>query len=125
MIEYAADFLLISTQELIEWANVCNTNVSIHAYDATYRKFMRHTVHSRDTSLVYFVKDHHCYPITDERLKIITTKANQGGVNDLWKHMSDLKWTRRHEYITVLNSLEEDKDLVKKTMLLCFLKTQK
>ena len=32
----------------------------------------------RGISLVYFIKDNHCYPITDERLKIIATKANQG-----------------------------------------------
>ena len=86
--DYAADFPFISTQELTEWAQVCHANVAIHAYDATYPKFMRHTV--------YFEKDHHCYPITDERLKIIATKANQGGVDNIWKHMSDLKWTRRH-----------------------------
>ena len=71
--EYAVDFPLISTPELIEWAKVCRSTLSIHAYDATYRKFMKHIVHHIPcfTSLVYFVKDHHCHPITDERLKII------------------------------------------------------
>ena len=74
---------------------------------------MKHISHPADKSLVYFVKDHHCYPLTDERLKIIATKANQGGVDYLWKHMSNLKWSRRHEYITLLNSLEEEEALNK------------
>lgn len=113
MMEYAAYFPFISTQELIEWAKVCHTNVSIHGFDATYRKFMSHTVHSRDISLVYFVKDHHCYPITDDGLKIIATKANQGGVDNLWKHVSKLKWSRTHEHMTLLNSLEEEEELDK------------
>lgn len=40
MMEYATDFPMISTQELIEWAKTCHSNnVSIHAYDTTYRKF--------------------------------------------------------------------------------------
>ena len=44
---------------------------------------------------------------------MIATKANEGGVDNLWKHMSELKWTRRHEHITVLNSLEEEEELDK------------
>ncbi|CAH3169999.1 unnamed protein product [Porites lobata] len=39
MIEYASDFPLTSTQELINWAKTSHSsNVSIHAYDATCRK---------------------------------------------------------------------------------------
>lgn len=113
MMECAADFPLISTQELIEWAKKCHTNVSIREYYATYRTFMKHINPQCDISLVYLVKDHHCHPITDERLKIIATKANKGGVDNLWKHMSDLKLSRRHELITVLNSLEEEEELDK------------
>lgn len=113
IMEYAVDFPLISTQQLIEWAKVCHSTVSIHAYDVTYRKFMKRMVHPCFTSLVYFVKDHHCHPITDERLKIIATKANQGGVDNLWKHMRDLKCSRRHEHITLLSSLEEEEELDK------------
>ena len=63
--------------------------------------------------MVYFVEYHHCYPITDERLKIIAPKANKGGVDNLWKHMSELKWPQRHKHITVLNSLEEEEELDK------------
>lgn len=111
MKEYAADFPKMSTQELIEWAKTCHGKISILAYDATYRKFMKHISLHPDISLVYFVKDHHCYPITHERLKIIASKANQGGANDLWKYMSDLKWSRRHKRFTVMKSLEEEEEL--------------
>ena len=36
----AADFPMISTQELIELVKVCHTNVSIHAHDATCLKIL-------------------------------------------------------------------------------------
>ena len=29
---------MMSTQELIDWAKECHPNVSIHAYDSTWRK---------------------------------------------------------------------------------------
>ena len=32
--------LMVSTEELIDWAKNCHSNVSIHAFDATYRKFV-------------------------------------------------------------------------------------
>ena len=57
--------------------------------------------------LVYIAKDHHCYPITDEKLKLVASKANQGGCDDLLKHMSDLKWPRCHENVTKIDSVEE------------------
>lgn len=37
--EYAAHFLMMSTQELVEWAKTCHPKVFIHAYDSTWRKF--------------------------------------------------------------------------------------
>ena len=99
---------MISTDELINWADKCHNNVSIHAYDARYRKFVAHIGKTnRNVSLVYIVKDHHCHPITDEKLKIVASKANQGGCDDLLKHMTDIKWTRRHENITKLNNINE------------------
>lgn len=55
MSEYAATFPMMSAQELVDWAKACHPNVNIDAYDATYRKFMKH-VHICDISLVYFVK---------------------------------------------------------------------
>ena len=71
----SASFPKMSTQELIHWAKACHPNVSIHAYDSTWRKFMKHigsTTH--DVCLVYYIKDHHLYPIQDDRLKQIATK---------------------------------------------------
>ena len=111
MSEYTVCFPMMSTQELVDWAKACYSNVSIHAYDATYSKFMKHLGTSHDISLVYFVKEHHYYRITDERLKTIATKANQGGIDNLWKHMSDMKWSRRHEQCVVLNDLGEEEEL--------------
>ena len=83
--EFATSFLFMSTQEVIYWARAFHPNVSIHAYDSTYKKFMKHlaTTPRHDSSLVFFIKDNHCYPITDEGLKKLATKANQGGVDNL------------------------------------------
>lgn len=36
------------------------------------------------------------------------TKANQGSADNLWKYMSDMKWSRRHDQFTVLNDLDEE-----------------
>ena len=33
----------------------------------------------KDICLVFYIKDHHLYPIQDNRLKYIATQANQGG----------------------------------------------
>ena len=96
---------MINTEELINWAYKCHNNVSIHAFDSRYRKFITHIKQHPDVSLVYIVKDHHCYPITDEKLKIVASKANQGGCDDLLKYMTDMKWTRRHENVTQINQL--------------------
>ena len=104
---YVAEGDMINTQELINWVNDCHRNVSIHAFDSRYRKFITHTNSNRDVSLVYVVKDHHCYPITDEKLKLIASKANQGRCDNLLKYMSDLKWTRRHENVTNIESIAE------------------
>lgn len=100
---------MISTEELINWAKKCHTNVSIHTYDSTYRKFFSYTNTNTCTNvtLVYIVKDHHCFPITDEKLKLIASKANQGGCDNLLKHMSDMKWTRRHQNTTKIESIYE------------------
>ena len=53
-------------------------------------------------TLVYICKDHHLHPITDEKLKLVASKANQGGCQDLLKHLSELKWSRQHENIVKL-----------------------
>ena len=59
----SASVPMMSAQELVDWAKACHPNVSIHAYDSTWRKFMKHIASaSRDISLVFYVKDHHLYP---------------------------------------------------------------
>ena len=75
----------VNTGELIHWVKHCHTNVSIHAFDSTYRKFVSYTNSNTRTNvtLVYIVKDHHCYPITDEKLKLVASEANQGGCDNL------------------------------------------
>ena len=104
---YAQDAPFISTQEIISWARECHPNVSVHAYDSTYKKFITHTSNSHtDVTLVYIVKDYHCYPITNEKLKLVATMG-KGGAKDLLKHMTDIKWTRRHDKVYELQSLEE------------------
>ena len=97
----------ITTEELINWAKKCHNNVSIHAYDARYKKFVTHSNHFSNISLVYIVKDNHCFPITDEKLKMVASKANQGGCNDLLKYMTDMKWTRRHENVIQIKSISD------------------
>ena len=48
---YASYFPMMSTQELVDWARACHNNVSIHAYDATYRKFMKDIQPNPDVTL--------------------------------------------------------------------------
>ena len=113
--KYCADPPRMTTKELIDWAKNCHTNVSIHAYDSTYRKFKSHTnKHNCDVSLVYIVKDHHCYPITDEKLKLTAAKANQGGCDNLLKYMTEMKWSRNHEFIHKLHKFDDIYELEKK-----------
>lgn len=61
---------------------------------------------SQFVTLVYYVKDDHCFPITDEKRKYVGSKANQGGYKDLLKYMTDLKWSRRHETATMIISID-------------------
>ena len=113
--KYCADPPRMTTKELIKWAKKCHANVSIHAYDSTYRKFKSHTnKHNCDVSLVYMVKDHHCYPITDEKLKLTAAKANQGGCDNLLKYMTEMKWTRNHEFVHKLDNFDDIYELNKK-----------
>ena len=97
----------LTTRDLISWAKECHPNVSIHAYDSCFRKFITHSNNCSDISLVYIVKDHHCFPITNEKLKQLATKANQGGAQNLLKYMSELKWSRRNEDVQKLESVED------------------
>ena len=70
-----------------------------------------------DVTLVYIVKDHHCFPITDEKLKLIASKANQGGCEDLLKYMSEMKWTRRHENVMLIKKIDEICDIEKENYI--------
>ena len=115
--EFVPEDEMINTRELIDWAKKCHTNVSIHAFDARYRKFITHANNHTDVSLVYIVKDHHCFPITDEKLKLIASKANQGGCKDLLKYMSDMKWTRRHENVMLIKKIDEVCDIRKENYI--------
>ena len=106
----SASFPMMSTQELIDWAKACHPNVSIHAYDSTWRKFMKHIKshgHS-DVTLVFYIKDHHLYPIQDDRLKQIATKANQGGADNLWRYMSEPKWSNKSSNYIMYEELENN-----------------
>ena len=50
---------------------------------------------NRIASLVFYIKDHHLYPIQDNHPKHIATQANQGGADNLWKYMTDMKWSNK------------------------------
>ena len=70
--DYVPEGDMINTDELINWVRNCHDNVSIHAFDCRYRKFITHiAINTRtNVTLVYIVKDHHCFPITNEKLKL-------------------------------------------------------
>ena len=105
----SASFPKMSTQELIDWAKACHPNVSIHAYDSTWRKFMKHIASSNPRiCLIFYIKDHHLYPIQDDRLKHIATKANQGGADNLWRYMSELKWSNNRVITIMYQDLVDD-----------------
>ena len=112
--KYCADPPRMTTKELIDWAKHCHSNVSIHAYDSTYRKFKSHIGKPCNVLLVYIVKDHHCYPITEERLKLTAAKANQGGSDNLLKYMTEMKWSRNHEFVHKLDKFDDIYELDKK-----------
>lgn len=61
--------------------------------------------------MVYVVKDDHLFSITDKRLIIIVTKANQGGCKDLLKHIAEFKWTRTYDKVTKVENIEEADEL--------------
>ena len=112
---------MISTDELIKWAKTLHSNVSINAFDATYRKFQTHSNNCSNITLVYIIKDHHGYPITDKKLKLLASKANQGGCESLLKHMSDMIWRKRHENITKIDSVNEIFELEKENSVIILL----
>ena len=115
---FAPEGDMINTEKLINWIKACHNNFSIHAFDSRYKKFIKHigTHKCTDVVLVYIVKDNHYFPITNERLKLIASKANRGVCNYLLKHMTDLKWTKRHENVTKIESIVEINDFRRITL---------
>ena len=59
-------------------------------------------------SFIFYVKDHHLYPIQDDRLKQIATKANQGGASNLWRYMTDMKWSNKSSNYIMYEELENN-----------------
>ena len=95
-----------STRNIIQWAKECHPYVSIHAFDARYQKFVSHISEHPRVVLVFIVKDHHLFPITDEELKTLASKANQGGAKNLLKYMAEVKWRRRNENVQKLKKMK-------------------
>ena len=62
----------------------------------------------RKMCFIFYVKDHHLYPIQDDRLKQIATKANQGGANNLWRYMTDMKWSNKSSNYIMYEELENN-----------------
>ena len=66
---------------------------------------------STSICLVFYIKDHHLYPIQDDHLKKIATQANQGGADNLWKYMTDMKWPNKSSiyimYQDLVHSMDE------------------
>ena len=64
--DYSTSRPFMSTQEIINWVKEHHpSNISVHAYTATYTKFMSYISHAPDVVLIFFVKHHHVHPITD------------------------------------------------------------
>lgn len=98
----------VSTEELVYWAKTCHPyQVSIHAFDMRYKKFLRYTKDHLYIVSGFIVKDHRCHPITDEKLKVTASKANQGGWKDLFKHVIELKWSKRHDKVVKLKNRDD------------------
>ena len=98
----------LCTEDIINWAKECHPNVSIHGFDMTYTKFASFRASTKvQVSLVFIAKDRHCFPITDEQLKTIATKANQGGASNILKYMIEERWSRRSENVHKLTSIDQ------------------
>lgn len=54
----------VITEEVVNLAKECHTNVSMHAFDPTYKKLLTYIGSNLHTAvtLVYYVKDHHWFP---------------------------------------------------------------
>ena len=61
---------------------------------------------------MFYIKDHHLYPIQDDHLKQIATKANQGGADNLWKYMTDMKWSKKSSNYIMYQQLIDNGDAI-------------
>ena len=100
-------FPFMDTSQIIDWIKNCHSNISLHAYTCTYKKFISHISDRPDIVLIFFVKDHHLHPITDPELKRAASSCNQKGSINLFQHMSELKWTRRHDQFTMYDDIND------------------
>ena len=103
---------MINTREIIDWIKKEeHNNISLHAYDPRYKKFITHTNNQSNIFLVYISKDNHLFPILNKKLKLISTKANSGGAQNLLKYMTDLKWNNHHDEKNI-KLIESDYDII-------------
>lgn len=62
------------------------------------------------------VKDHHLHPITDPDKKNVAMCRNQQRTKNLFKHTSEITWTKRHDQITLYDDLKDD---TKNSIIVC------
>lgn len=77
---------------------------------------MSHISHAPDVILTFFVKDNHLHPITNPELKEIAASSNQKGSVNLFQHMYEVKWKRRHDKLTKYNDVN---DQTEKSIIIC------
>ena len=111
LVEYADMYPFMSIQEIIDWIKNCHSNISLHAYSCSYKKFISHILNTPDIVLTFFVKDHHLHPITDPELKRAASSCNQNGSINLFQHMSELKWSRRHDKFVQYDDLSNQTEI--------------
>ena len=70
---------------------------------------------NQSVCLVFYIKDHHLYPIQDNHLKQIATKANQGGADNLWKYMTDMKWSNKSSNYIMYQQLIDNEVMILST----------
>ena len=115
LVEFANMVPFMDTSHIIDWIKNCHSNISLHPYTCTYKKFISHIANRPDIVLCFIVKDHHLHPITDPELKNVAMCRNQQGTKNLFQYMSEMKWTRRHDQFTMYDV----KDDTRNNVILC------
>ena len=109
-------FPFMDTSQIIDWIKNCRSNISLHAYTCTYKKFISHISNTPDIVLTFFVKDHHLHPITDLEFKNVAMCKNQQDKKHFFQYISELKWTRRHDKFTMYNDITNE---TKNNIIIC------